>query len=116
MSKQRVTVGVSRGYASAFIDGNLRSQLLNALSVAAERYDENAKEFRTLKPQLLEAETKASAEVRLIHSSACDPLAEQFERQAADTRKLIGLFNGEDENGVETEDDEPRIVLYVEEG
>jgi hypothetical protein len=114
MSKQRVTVGASRGYATAFIESNLRSQLLNALSVAAERYDENAKEFRTLKPQLLEKEAADPAAVLLIHSSACDPLAEQFERQAADTRKLIGLFEGEDENGVEVEEDEPRILLYVE--
>jgi hypothetical protein len=67
--------------------------LRHALFVAAERYDEDASTLRELKPHLEQQEREAPDAFRLIHSSACDHMAEQFDIQARQTRELIELID-----------------------
>lgn len=76
---------------------NQLSTLRNALVVAAERFDEDAKQFRDLQPQLEQQEKDDPERFRLIHSSACPRLAEQFDLQAKQTRELLDLFDERDE-------------------
>lgn len=78
------------------------SQLRNSLVVAAERFDENAKMFRTvadLGQTDPDAAQKASGP--MVHWTACGPLADDFERQARDTRALIDWIDGPDDGDYE---------------
>jgi predicted nuclease with TOPRIM domain len=62
--------------------------LTNALMVAADKFKANAKEFRDLKPQLEQQEAEDPDRMSFIHSSACDSLADQFDRQATEVTNL----------------------------
>lgn len=64
------------------------STLSNCLRTAADKFTENAKQFRALKPKL-EAQEADGKLTPLIHSSACEPLADQFDQQAKDALKLV---------------------------
>jgi hypothetical protein len=70
-----------------------QSSLSNALLVAAEKYEANAQYFRAIKPQLEKAEADNPDRFSFIHSSACDGMAEQFDRQAIEARKLMELVD-----------------------
>lgn len=70
-----------------------QSSLSNALLVAAEKYAENAKYFREIKPQLEKQEADNPERMSFVHSSACDSMAEQFDRQAIEARKLMELID-----------------------
>lgn len=74
-----------------------QSTLRNALCTAAARYDEDAKTFRDLKPQLIEAEKNEPNAMRMIHSGACDRLAEQFDYQAKEVRELMDKIDDAEE-------------------
>jgi hypothetical protein len=70
--------------------------LTHALSVAAERFDEDARTFREQKVAC-EAALEAGGRVAMFTPEACEQLAKQFERQAADTRALIAVIQGDGE-------------------
>lgn len=74
------------------LDLNKFSALTNALGVAAERFRENAKAFRDAKPTLEQQESETPDALFLIHSNACDPLAEQFDAQAEEVLALREEF------------------------
>lgn len=73
------------------------STLSNALLVAAEKYESNAKYFREIKPQLEKQEADNPDRMSLIHSSMCDSMADQFDRQAIDARKLMEFIDEAEE-------------------
>lgn len=74
------------------------SQLRNSLVVAAERFDENAAMFRAIADQgKTDPEGAQKACGPMVHWSACGPLADDFERQAAATRGLIDWIDGPDD-------------------
>ena len=82
---------------------NEGSALRNALVLAKEKYLKNAAELRAMKPELEAAEAADSKAMRLIHSSAVEPLAEQFEQQAAGVGELLekvdaAMYPDEEEN------------------
>jgi hypothetical protein len=70
-----------------------QSSISNALLVAAEKYEANAKYFRELKPQLEKQEADNPERMSLVHSSICDSMADQFDRQAIEARKLMELVD-----------------------
>jgi hypothetical protein len=70
-----------------------QSSLSNALMVAAEKYADNAKYFRELKPQLEQQEAAHPDRMSFVHSSICDSMADQFDRQAIEARKLMELID-----------------------
>lgn len=69
------------------------STLMNALSVAAERYTQNAEEFRKAAP--LAAEAERTGKQPFITERGALQLAEQFDQQAADTFALIDKLQEE---------------------
>jgi hypothetical protein len=100
-----------REISSEWINGNRLTTLLNALHVAAERFDADAKEFRDgfAKWQAMTAEDKAKASFAIVHPQAYPGFADQFERQAAETRELHALIQGDDAE----DDDELELILSV---
>ncbi|KGM36175.1 hypothetical protein [Inquilinus limosus] len=74
-----------------------QSTLTNALQVAAERFDEHVKLFTEL------AEGGGND---FIRPRAAVSMAQQFERQAADTRSLLSVINGAESVKVEYEPDD----------
>lgn len=71
------------------------STMTNALLTASDKFLENAQQFRELKPELERAEKDEPDTMRFIHSSACEPLAAQFDRQAQDAIALMNLLEEE---------------------
>lgn len=80
--------------------------LINALRVAADRFDEDAQTFDVLakqakatKPTGPAAKRAGTADVAPIFTaSGAERLADQFRRQASDTRELLARIEcGEDE-------------------
>lgn len=61
----------------------------NALILAAERYESNAVELRKAEAEYKAAEEADPDAQRIIHSSACVPMAESFEAMAERTRALL---------------------------
>jgi hypothetical protein len=87
---------------------NAAYTVFNGLSVAAARFDEDAAEFRCIATELSERPTDRTApppegtiHVGLITLRGAAEMALQFERQAAETRTLLALLRGdnEDEDG-----------------
>lgn len=78
---------------------NNLAQMRNALIVAAEKFDANAQMFRAVaETGKTDPEAAQKAIGGLMHWSACDGLASDFEKQATDTRGLIDWIDGpEDE-------------------
>lgn len=68
---------------------NEASNLRNALVLAKEKYLKNAADFRAMKPDVVAAEKADPKAMKLVHSSALEPLAQQFEQQAADVGELL---------------------------
>lgn len=67
-----------------------KNTLANGLIVAAQRFDEDAKTFEQQKAAS-EAMLKEDPDaVPIFHPNGCDQLIRQFERQASDTRALLG--------------------------
>lgn len=88
---------------------NDTSQLRNALSVAAERFTENAVMFRQIADLgKTDPDAAQKASGPLVHWTACGPLADDFERQAEATRGFIDWIDGPDD-----EEHEGRIVSDV---
>lgn len=69
-----------------FTDNNL-STMANICDVAAERFKENAKEFR----KLAMIDTPSEGALFPTGQSA-ERLAEQFDRQAAEAREMAAIF------------------------
>lgn len=89
-------------------DTNL-SQMRNALVVAAERFDDNAAMFRQIADLgKTDPEAAQKASGPMVNWTACGPLADDFERQARDTRGLIDWIDGP-----EDEDYEGRTVAQL---
>jgi hypothetical protein len=71
--------------------------LCHALQIAAERFDADAAtmlEQKRASEAILEADPTARL---MFYPAACDRLADQFRRQAADARGLVALIEGDDE-------------------
>jgi hypothetical protein len=76
--------------------------LTHALSVAAERFDQDAATMLEQK-RASEAALEQEPGARLMfHPAACEQLAGQFRQQAADVRELIATLEGDDEEGEES--------------
>lgn len=73
------------------------SLLQNMIVLAADKYRENAQHFRDIKPQLEKDEAENPDALRLVHSSICDGMAEQFDRQEADARALLDKISEAEE-------------------
>lgn len=75
--------------------------LTHALQIAAERFDADAK---TMEEQKLASEAVLEGDPAarmLFHPAACEQLAKQFHRQAADVRELLAVLEGDDEEELE---------------
>lgn len=85
------------------IDHNKVEALRNCLRVAAEKFDENAKQFADYQAAYDAGDDAYKAEVdsSFMHSRAYKPLQRQFEGQAEEARELITLLC----DGPEDEDD-----------
>ncbi len=111
-----ITYGrATRGYhvraeRTEVLGSDQRSHLRNALVVAAEKFDENAKLFnlaadRTL---LVQLEQIPAEGVEIVNVEAYHSLGNQFTRQADQVRALIALIDGGDD------DEEDPAVLIVQ--
>lgn len=80
--------------------------LTHALTIAAERFDEDAAEFERTREAA--ARAIANGGRAWITPLGAEQLRDQFKRQAADTRALIAIVNddGEDEDEDGDEDEE----------
>ncbi|MFN2537868.1 MAG: hypothetical protein ABR549_06900 [Mycobacteriales bacterium] len=86
----------------SMLDGNEHGTLLNALQVAAERFDYDARLFQTI------AAAKAGGgedQYPFITAASAARLVDQFETQARDTRALARRFARSSE--VALSEDEP---------
>lgn len=70
--------------------------LVNALLVAAEKFEQNARELRAYADQPI-------GDHAIVTASGAHMLAEQFDVQAKDTRELLDQILDEDDDDAETD-------------
>lgn len=76
------------------IDHGQSETLRNCLRIAAERFDENAKQFADYQAAYDAGDDAYKAEVdsSMMHSRIYRPLQRQFEGQAEEARELIAIL------------------------
>jgi hypothetical protein len=77
--------------------------LTHALQIAAERFDEDAKTMEREKEKAEAFKAANPGKGLLFHPEACDRLADQFRRQAADVRELLAVLEDDDDDEEEEE-------------
>lgn len=92
------------------IAGRERNTLTHGLVIAIERFEENAKELRAeaLKIAAALAFTPVDPDRIMVWPNGCIGLAEEFERQVEETRALLDVIQGDEDNA---DEDEPAIFV-----
>lgn len=86
------------------LSNNQLSTLRNALTVSAQRFDEDAEQFREVAKALRAGEKVAMFADGEPGARAADRLTTQFVQQAADTRALLEMVQDADTVGLIMED------------